>query len=259
MTGSKQETIYGVNPVYEMLAAERRHVYRILMDRTPTGHARLTEILSLAQLRAIPVDRPERRVLDGIEAHHQGVLAECSPYPYVDVTDILSHAAYLGEAAFLLMVDRVQDPQNLGALMRTAEAVGVHGLVIPARRAAGVTPAVVRSSSGASEHLRVARANLDQTIQALRAEGLWVTGLERGPGSRPPAELDLSGPRALVVGAEGSGLSRLVRERCDNLMELPMRGQVESLNAAVAGSLGLYAVWQARGFSGRKGGEGRLH
>jgi 23S rRNA (guanosine2251-2'-O)-methyltransferase len=259
MTHSNHETIYGLNPVYELLAAGRRRIRRILVARDLPGNQRVGDILAMAERSGIAVERTERRRLDAGGGHHQGIVAECTPYPYSDLADILARAGDLGEPPFVLVVDQLQDPQNLGAMMRSAEAVGVHGLVIPARRSAGVTPAVVRASSGASEHLRVARGNLDQAIHALKQEGLWVTGLERGRDSKTAADLDLSGPRALVVGAEGAGLSRLVRERCDNLLELPMRGRVESLNAAVAASLAMYAVWEARRFDGWKGAEVPLH
>ncbi|MFN2152594.1 MAG: 23S rRNA (guanosine(2251)-2'-O)-methyltransferase RlmB, partial [Anaerolineales bacterium] len=139
-----------------------------------------------------------------------------------------------------------QDPQNLGTLLRTAEAVGVHGVVIPLARTAQVTPAVVNASSGASEHLLIAQANLSQVISTLKEEGLWIIGLEGSAEASTASQIRLDGPLGLVVGSEGEGMRRLVRESCDLLLQLPMRGQIESLNAAVAGSIALYLAMQAR-------------
>jgi 23S rRNA (guanosine2251-2'-O)-methyltransferase len=134
--------------------------------------------------------------------------------------------------------------------MRTAEAVGVHGVVLPLRRGGGITAAVVSASAGATEHLLVATANLAQALSRLKAAGVWVIGLERGAGSTRLDQARLGGPLALVIGGEGAGMRRLVRDSCDLLVEIPMRGRVDSLNAAVAGSIGLYAAWQARAFEG---------
>ena len=146
-----------------------------------------------------------------------------------------------------LALDHLQDVQNLGTLLRTAEAMGVTGVILPGRRAAGVTPAVVNASSGAVEHLQIALVgNLVQALEVLKETGVWVAGLDAAPEAEPLAAADLRGPLVLVVGAEGAGLSRLVRERCDWLVEIPMVGQVESLNAAVAGSIVLVAARQAR-------------
>ncbi len=146
-----------------------------------------------------------------------------------------------------LALDHLQDVQNLGTLLRTAEAMGVTGVVLPGRRSAGVTPAVVNVSAGAVEHLKIALvSNLVQALEALKESGAWVAGLDAAPDAKPFADVELTGPLVLVVGAEGAGLSRLVRERCDWLVEIPMVGKVESLNAAVAGSVVLVAARQAR-------------
>jgi 23S rRNA (guanosine2251-2'-O)-methyltransferase len=209
---------------------------------------RLRDILRMAQSTGIPVERPLRPVLDRIAHGHQGVALEVSGYRYADAHDILEQAEQRGEAPFILILDALQDPQNLGTLLRTADAVGVHGVFLPLRRTAVVTPAVVNASSGASEHLRIAQANLAQIIERRKGDGLWVVGLEGGPQSQPLDQVRLDGPIALVVGNEGQGMRALVRKSCDILVRLPMRGEIESLNAAVAGSVGLYMVWQARGF-----------
>ena len=184
----------------------------------------------------------------GGEVNHQGLAAEVSGYPYVDLEALLEAVQQSGEPPFLLLLDHVQDPQNLGSLLRTAEAAGVHGVVIPERRAAGVTPAAVRASAGAAEHVRVAQVtNLVRAMEWLKAEGVWLAGLEALPGAQLYTQADLRGPLGLVVGSEGQGLARLVRETCDFLIRLPMHGQVESLNAGVAGAIALYEVRRQRG------------
>jgi 23S rRNA (guanosine2251-2'-O)-methyltransferase len=152
------------------------------------------------------------------------------------------------ESPLLLILDTLQDPQNLGTLLRTGEIVGAHGVLLPYRRTATVTPAVVNASSGASEHMLVAQVNLAQAITELKDHGIWVIGLESDPNAQPLEEVDLSGPLALVVGSEGQGMRALVRKSCDQLIRLPMRGQVKSLNAAVAGSVALYLAWGARSY-----------
>ena len=187
-----------------------------------------------------------RQELDRIDPNHQGVALRAGDYPYAALDQILTLAADRSEPPFLLILDTLQDPQNLGTLLRTAEAVGVHGVILPLARTATVTPAVVSSSSGAAEHLLVAQANLAQALTTLKEADVWSVGLDAGPDSQPASRVNLKGGLALVVGSEGSGMRRLVRERCDILMRLPMRGKIESLNAAVAGSVALYLALAAR-------------
>jgi 23S rRNA (guanosine2251-2'-O)-methyltransferase len=178
--------------------------------------------------------------------NHQGVAAEVSAYPYSDLDTILKLAKQKEEDPFILVLDTLQNPQNLGTLLRSAEAFGVHGVLIPLKHATGVTPAVVNASAGASEHMLIASANLAQSLEELKKEGLWVIGLEGSTEAQPPEKLSLGGPTALVVGGEGEGMRDLVRKSCDILMRLPLEGKIESLNAAVAGSIGLYLIHQAR-------------
>jgi rRNA methylases len=174
-------------------------------------------------------------------------MLEAGPYPYVDLDTCLNAATERREAALLLLLDHLQDPQNIGTLLRTAEAVGCHGVAIPGRRAAEITPAVVNASSGAVEHLRVAMvSNLNQTIEELQRAGVWVVGLEQDDQAQDIDAVDLDLPLALVIGAEGTGIARLVRERCDFLVRLPIIGQVGSLNAAIAGSIAIYYAWRQR-------------
>jgi len=250
LAGANLERLYGRNTVYEVLRAGQRRVERLLVDRSAEQRGRLKEILNLAAATSIAVRFVDKKNLGARNVNHQGVVADCSPFEYGHLDDILTHASQSGEPAFVLLLDLIQDPQNLGTLLRTAEAVGVHGVIIPPRRAAGITPAVVSASSGACEHLLVARENLTQAMIGLKQEGVWITGLEGSPEAQLASGINLTGPMGLVIGGEGSGLRRLVREHCDFLMRIPMRGQVESLNAAVAGSIGLYEIWEARNFAG---------
>ena len=211
-----------------------------------SSQGRLREIIAFARRYKIKIERVPRGRLDSIHRQHQGVALQVSGYIYHDLIDILTLAQKRAEPPFVLLLDTLQDPQNLGSLLRTAEAVGVHGVVIPLARTAQVTPAVVNASSGASEHLLIAQANLSQAISTLKAEGLWIVGLEGSPEASIPSQIRLDGPLGLVVGSEGEGMRSLVRKSCDLLLQLPMRGQIESLNAAVAGSIALYLALQAR-------------
>ena len=206
----------------------------------------MTEILDLAQKRKIPIERVPRMRLDKLGENHQGVSLETSGYPYTGLDDILENARALSEPLFVLLLDTLQNPQNLGTLLRTAEAVGVHGVIIPAHRAAEITPAVVSASAGASEHMLVAQANLANAIDRLKETDTWVVGLDESLESKVPSEVRLDGALAVVVGSEGEGIRMLVKSKCDFLLRLPMQGQVESLNAAVAGSVVLYLAFLER-------------
>jgi len=244
-----RETLYGRNAIHESLRAGRRRFFRLTLADTVRATDVVGDILALAEAAGVDIERVPRRRLDWLgEVNHQGVTLEASEYPYVGIEDMLAAAQRSGAPPLLLLLDLLQDPQNLGSLLRTAEAVGVHGAVIQRRRAAGITPAVVHASAGAVEHLRVAQVtNLVETIAMLKGRQVWVVGLEATRGAQRYDQADLTGPLALVVGSEGKGLRRLVRERCDFLVELPMLGRVSSLNAAVAGSVVLYEAWRQRG------------
>ncbi len=244
-----RERLYGRNPVYEALRAQRRRFYRLWIAEGAQVKGNLRAALRLAQKYGVAVERAPRSKLTALvgHSHHQGVVLEASPYPYSDLGEMLALAEKRGEPPFLLLLDALQDPQNLATLLRTAEAVGVHGVILPLRRTAAVTPAVVNASSGAAEHLLVAQMNLAQAIDSLHEAGVWVVGLEGSADAQPPEQLPLDGALALVVGSEGEGLRRLTRRKCDALMRLPMRGKIESLNAAAAGSIALYLALQRRG------------
>ena len=241
-----REIITGRNPVFEVFQSRRRQIFRLLVAVGVEEKGHLAEVIGAAAKMKIPVERVQRQRLDNFSEGHQGVAVEVSEYPFSTLPDIIAVARKLQEPLFVLLLDMLQNPQNLGTLLRTAEVAGIHGIVIPFNRAASVTPAVVHASSGATEHLLVAQMNLAQAIDSLKAEDAWVVGLEGGPESRPLTEAPLAGPLALVVGNEGEGMRQLVRNKCDFLGQLPMRGRVDSLNAAVAGSIAIYMALQAR-------------
>lgn len=247
-----RESLYSRNAVYECLRAGRRQCFSLELAEGAQEKGRLNEILRLAGERKVSVRRVPRVRLDRLKANHQGVALETSGYPYADLTDIFDCAEGRGEPLFVLLLDALNDPQNFGTLLRTAEAVGVHGVIIPLARAVGVTPAVVNASSGASEHLLVAQANLYQAIEALKGAGAWIVGLDQqgeplGGGHLVPGRhAPLRGPLALAVGSEGEGMRTLTTRSCDLLLGLPMIGEIESLNAAVAGSVALYLAYLAR-------------
>ena len=242
-----KEFIYSRNAIYETLRAGRRDVFRIQVAEGAQEKGHLKEILDSAKGRRIQVERLPRARLDKVHQNHQGVVAEVSKYPYADLLDILESARKTNEPPVVLLLDSLHDPQNFGTLIRTAEATGVHGVVIPLAHTVEVTPAVVNASSGASEHMLIARANLAQAIEALKEENVWVVGLDQdGETIGEQTKRHWSGATALVVGSEGEGIRQLTRAKCDIVLKLPMRGKVESLNAAVAGSVALYLAYLAR-------------
>ena len=241
-----KEFIYSRNAVYETLRAKRRDVFRLEIAQGVQEKARILDILQMARDRKIPVISAPRAGMDKIHPAHQGVILEASGYPYANLQDILELAKQRGEPPFVLLLDTLNDPQNFGTLLRTAEAVGVHGVVLPLARTVAVTPAVVNASSGASEHLLITQANLSQAIDELREADVWTIGLDEGPDSHTPSEVRMDGGLAVVVGSEGEGIRPLVKSKCDFLLRLPMQGQIESLNAAVAGSVALYMAYLAR-------------
>ena len=211
----------------------------MLLAKGITEDDRVRRLVRAAQERGVVVERVPRPELDSQlgPVNHQGVALLSSPFPYVDLADIAQRPGTV------LVLDHLQDPQNFGTLLRSAEASGVAGVVIPRDRAVEVTPAVVNASAGAVEHLMVTRvANLPRALDDLRHSGRWVLGLDSGEGALDLFASDLPLPAALVVGSEGKGLAPLVRRSCDLILEIPMRGIVDSLNAATAGSIALYEI-----------------
>jgi len=236
--------LVGRNPIREALRAGR-DIEKLLVARGELiGSAR--EIVAMAHEQKIIVQEVDRAKLDAMAPNHQGLIAVASAYAYSTVEAMLELAKSRGEAPFLVILDGVTDPHNLGAVIRSAECVGAHGVIIPERRAVGLTPAAVKASAGAVEHIPVAReTNLTRTIERLKKEGVWIYGAAmNGEDFR---KVDFSGPAALVIGSEGEGISRLVEKSCDRLVSLPMRGKIGSLNASVAAGVLLYAMMGARG------------
>jgi 23S rRNA (guanosine2251-2'-O)-methyltransferase len=249
MMSGETEWIFGRIPVYEVLRAQKRKIKRICIGKNIKEKGVLESILLLARKSKIPVIRVAQSELDEVHASHQGIIASAEGYPYDSLNDILAFAETQEEEPCLLILDALKDPQNLGAILRTAEAVGVHGVILPLRRSASITPAVVKASAGASEHLRVARANLSQTIDLVKQRDIWIMGLENHPDAIPIENADLKRGLALVIGSEQKGMRSLVRKSCDYLIRIPMRGKVESLNASVAAAVALYTIWEKRGYS----------
>jgi 23S rRNA (guanosine2251-2'-O)-methyltransferase len=241
-----KEWVIGRNPVYEVLRARRRQVFRLVLAQGIRSEGQLPRIIEMARERRLRIEEASRDGLDPLGYNHQGVALDCSSYPYAALEDLIFNSQSKGEPPFFLLLDLIQDPQNLATLLRTAETMGIHGVVIPSSQAAQITPTVVHASSGASEHLLIAQYNLVQAMERFKKMDIWVYGLDEDERSRTPDQLRLTGGIALVVGNEGSGLRELVRKSCDELMKLPMFGKIESLNAAAAGSIALYLARQAR-------------
>lgn len=246
------EFLYGHWAVLESLRARRRKPDQLLIADRIEERGKVAEIIQTAQARRIDIKRVTRRILDDLSngANHQGTLLRVTPYPYVQIEDVLSLAAARGERPFLLLLDLLKDPQNVGALIRVADAVGVHGVIMQDRRSASVTPAVVNASSGAVEHIYVVQVNnLVNAMKDLKKHDIWLVGMEAGPDVPALDNANLNMALGIVMGSEGEGMRRLVRETCDLLMSLPMRGHVASLNVATAGAVALYAAYQARGYT----------
>ncbi len=241
------EYIWGRNPILETLHSGRR-VKRLLLAEGQRDATVVASIVQEAEQQQIPVETVPRSRLDQLSrgAVHQGCIALVEERKYISVSDILAYARRKQQAPFLLILDAIQDVNNLGSLLRTAEAVGVHGVVLPEHRAAEVNATVVKTSAGATEHLLIAQeANLTRTIDQLKQENVWVVGLA-GEAKSFYHKANLTGPLAIVVGNEGKGIGRLIREHCDLLVKLPMHGHINSLNAAVAGSIALYEALRQR-------------
>ena len=241
-----KEWITGRNPVYEVLSAHHRDSFRVMVAEGAKVEGKLAQILELAKKYRLPVAKVSRKQLDQMGENHQGVALEAAGYNYSDIHEIIKAAQKREEPLFVLLLDMIQNPQNLGTLVRTAAAVGMHGIIIPQAQAAGVTPAVVHASVGSTEHIRITQMNLSQAIDILHEEDLWIIGLEGGDGTQPVQPKRLGGPLGIVVGNEGEGLRQLTRKACDELTALPMSGQVESLNAATAGSVMIYLAYMKR-------------
>ncbi len=245
--------IYGNWSIVETIRAGRREIEQLVLADGVEERGTTAEIVEMAQAKNIPVKRMPRRILNDLanDSNHQGAVLRVSPYPYVGIDEVLGTAETRNEKPFVLFLDLLKDPQNVGALLRTAETVGVHGVVMQDRRNVDITPAVVNASSGAVEHLNIVQVtNLVNAMKEFKENNVWLVGMDGGPDVPPISETDLDMPIGIVMGSEGDGMRRLVRETCDLVLSLPMRGHVASLNVAAAGAVALYAAWQARDWEG---------
>ena len=234
--------IMGRNPVKEAIKSGKS-IDRILVTKEHDGS--LGEIIALAHEANLVIREVDRRKLDeicmpfghnGKSGNHQGIIAEIPGVEYAELSDILEYAESRGEKPFIILLDGIEDPHNLGSIIRSAECAGAHGVVITKRRSASVTAAVVKTSAGAAEHMRIARVvNLANTIDTLKERGIWIAGADMD--GKAMYDVDMKGAFALVIGSEGSGLSKLVKEKCDFLVSIPLKGNIDSLNAAVAGAI----------------------
>nr|WP_243108455.1 23S rRNA (guanosine(2251)-2'-O)-methyltransferase RlmB [Maliibacterium massiliense] len=240
-----ENLLCGRNPVREALRAGRT-LDKVLVARGEMKGP-LGEIIQKAREAGVVVQQVERSRLDEVcqGTLHQGIAAYTAAQAYVEVEDILAYAKEKGEDPFIIVLDGIEDPHNLGSILRSAECVGAHGVIIPKRRAAGLTPTVAKSSSGAVEYVKVARVtNIVRTLEQLKGQGLWIAGAAMSGDDYRKA--DLKGPLALVVGAEGEGLSHLVCRQCDFMLSIPLCGRIDSLNASVAAGILMYEVLRRR-------------
>lgn len=236
--------LYGINPVSEALTGQGRKPQELIVVRGKQS-PRLEELLTQAKRRQLPVSVRERRDLDRLVGHdhHQGVLLRLEPFLYADFDELLNHWRQSARPAFFLLLDGITDPHNFGAILRSAEVAGCHGVIVAKDRSCPVTPVVEKTAAGALSHLRLCQVtNLARTLEQLQKENIWCYGLAGEEGAQPLYQAHLKGNVALVVGSEGKGLRPNVRKHCDGLLAIPMQGQVGSLNASVAVAVALFEV-----------------
>lgn len=241
-----QEFIVGKNPIIEALKSERSINKIWIAEGSQKGQ--MAKVIQLAKERGVLIQHAPRKKLDQLinNNNHQGVVASVAAYTYATIDDLFAVAEAKGEDPFFLLLDEIEDPHNLGSILRTADATGVHGVIIPKRRAVGLTQTVAKASTGAIEHVKVARVtNLARTMDELKNRGIWFVGTDAS-GKEDYREASFTMPLGLVIGSEGKGISRLVKEKCDFLIRIPMVGHVTSLNASVAASILMYEVLRRR-------------
>ena len=236
-----EDIVYGRNAVLELLKSDR-DINKIFIEKGDK-HGSINEIIAKAKEARIVTVEVEKSKLDFMtKENHQGVIASVPPFNYCEVEDILDFAKQKNEDPFIVILDGIEDPHNLGAIIRTAETAGVHGIIIPKRRVASVNSTVVKVSTGATTYMKIARVNnLNDTIRKLKDSGLWIIGTD-GEADKYYYEQDFSGPVAIIIGSEGFGMSKLVKENSDILVKIPMKGKITSLNASVAAGIIMYEV-----------------
>ncbi|WP_342433846.1 23S rRNA (guanosine(2251)-2'-O)-methyltransferase RlmB [Neobacillus sp. FSL H8-0543] len=240
-----EEYVVGKNPVIEALKSER-DINKILIAES-SQRGQMQQIIQLAKEANVIVQYVPKKKIDQLaEENHQGVLAYVAAYQYAEIDDLFTAAEKKNEPPFFLLLDEIEDPHNLGSIMRTADAVGAHGIIIPKRRAVGLTATVAKASTGAIEYIPVVRVtNMARTIDELKERGVWIAGTDAA-GKADYRQFDGTMPLGLVIGSEGKGMGRLIKEKCDFLINLPMAGKVTSLNASVAAALLMYEVYRKR-------------
>ncbi len=246
MERREMTTIEGRNPVFEAIMAEKP-IEKIYIS-AKSGGSQITKIINAAKEKGVPYKTlaPERIDEIAKTESNQGVVAVCAEVSYSSMEDILNRADEKGESPFIIIADEITDPHNLGAIIRTANAVGAHGVIIPKNRSAGINPVVFKTSAGAANYTPVARVgNLGQTIEFLKKRGVWITGADMA-GEKEMCDSDLKGPLAIVVGSEGKGISKKIKESCDFLVRIPMVGEINSLNASVAAAVLMYEALRQR-------------
>lgn len=240
-----QDFIIGKNAVIEALKSDREINKLLIAEGSQKGQ--MQQVIGLAKQKNVLVQFVPKKKIDGmVEGNHQGVVAQVAAYEYAELDDLFVAAERKNETPFFLLLDEIEDPHNLGSIMRTADAVGAHGIIIPKRRAVGLTATVAKASTGAIEYIPVVRVtNMARTIDELKERGIWIAGTD-AVGEEDYRSFDGTLPLGLVIGSEGKGMGRLIRDKCDFLIRLPMKGHVTSLNASVAAALLMYEVFRKR-------------
>jgi 23S rRNA (guanosine2251-2'-O)-methyltransferase len=242
----REDVVVGRNAVIEALKSDTTIEQILIANGNMEGS--INKIIAMAKDKKVVIKEVDRKKLDSISetGAHQGVIAIVTPFKYSEVADILKYAEEKGEKPFIVILDELEDPHNLGSIVRTAELSGVHGIIIPKRRNVGVTPTVYKSAAGAIEHMKIAKVtNINTVIDELKEAGVWVYGAEID-GDSYSYETDFSGACALIIGSEGRGMSKLTKDKCDKLVKIPMVGKINSLNASVAGGIMMYEILKSR-------------
>ncbi|GKU27767.1 23S rRNA (guanosine(2251)-2'-O)-methyltransferase RlmB [Clostridium folliculivorans] len=242
----REDVVVGRNAVIEALKSDTTIEQILIANGNMEGS--INKVIAMAKDKKVVIKEVDRKKLDSISetGAHQGVIAIVTPFKYSEVEDILKYAEEKGEKPFIVILDELEDPHNLGSIVRTAELSGVHGIIIPKRRNVGITPTVYKSAAGAIEHMKIAKVtNINAVIDELKEAGVWVYGAEID-GDSYSYETDFSGACALIIGSEGRGMSKLTKDKCDKLVKIPMVGKINSLNASVAGGIMMYEILKSR-------------
>ena len=243
---TREDLIIGRNAVMEVLKSDRTIECIYIAKGNMEGSIKV--IINIAREKGLVLKEVDRKKLDAMSngTNHQGVIALVTPFKYCQIADMLNDAKEKGENPFIVVLDEIEDPHNLGSIIRTAELCGVHGIIIPKRRNVGITSTVYKCSVGAIEHMKIAKVtNINSAIDELKESGLWVYGADIA-GEEYSYQVDFNGPCAMVIGSEGRGISKLTLKKCDKLVKIPMVGKINSLNASVAGGIMMYEILKGR-------------